>query len=742
MKKINIFIIAAVSFVTLAACAKISEIPVSESGDNNTGIVKLTGTFDSASPITRTVLTAENKVEWIAGDAITIFDGDSNVKATTSDSGATASFSASLTTTGPWYAVYPYYSKASISKSVISTTLPKDQKAVNGTFDDDLNIAVALSEDNHLAFKNVLGLVKFTVGKDNIKKVTLRGNNAEVLAGGITVDYNSGNPIWTETEGVRYITLAPASGTFANGGTYYFAVLPQTFSNGFSLNFENNAGVSFVVETTNEAVLTRSGILNIKTADGKITLEDNIVFADADVKADIVAAFDTDKDGELSYAEAAAVSFKALSAFTWTDKLTVDTFDELQYFTGLVTTTKRSDVPGGYDIRLPAIFEGCTNLTSVKLPRNLSTIAEKAFMNCSSLTSIELPNLRAIFGNTFNGSGLTSIAIPNSVASISNSAFEGCIALTGEVHIPNAVTSIGKNAFKGCTALVSVTLPENITTINEGTFQGCTELAGDVNIPNSVTEIGKNAFQGCEKITKIFFENSGTKLKTIGDSAFAGCTAMESFYLPSANIVESIGNNAFDGNKNMELRSRNLTHLKSIGQYAFRQTKIKNLTITSSELKTIPKNAFYQCRSLLNVYLSSSITSIGDFAFSGCIKLTGLSYVKDDTGIKLPEGFTTIGNYAFGGCELIKNVEFPSTITTIGDGIFRCETASSTVRHINLESWTIKATTVPTLGTDTFKAGTDKVAGTVASIKVPAESVESYKSADNWKAFAAVIDGF
>lgn len=694
MKKNNIFIIAAVSFVTLAACAKISEIPVSESGNNNTGIVKLTGTFDSASPITRTVLTAENMVEWVAGDAITIFDGDSNVEATTSDSGTSASFSASLTTTGPWYAVYPYYSKTSISKSVISTTLPKDQKAVNGTFDDDLNLAVALSDDNKLYFKNVLGLVKFTVGKDNITKVTFRGNNAEVVAGDIAVDYNSGNPTWKETEGVRYITLAPESGTFVNGGTYYFAVLPQTFTKGFSLNFENNAGVSFVVETTNEAVLTRSGILNIKTADGKIKLDDNIVFADADVKADIVAAFDTDKDGELSYAEAAAVSYEALSAFTWTDKLTVDTFDELQYFTGLVTTISRSDVPGGKDIRLPAIFNGCENLTSVKLPRNLSTITEKAFMNCSSLTSIDLPNLRAIFGNTFNGSGLTSIAIPNSVASISASAFEGCTALTGEVHIPNAVTSIGKNAFKGC-----------------------------------------------GKITKIIFEDAGTQLKTIGDYAFQGCTKMANFYLPSGNIVESIGEHAFDGNTKMKLRSRNLTHLKSIGQYAFQQTAIQNLTITSSELKTIPRNTFYQCKSLENVYLSSSVTSIEQFAFSGCIALTGLSYAKDDTGIKLPEGFTTLGKAAFGGCEKIKDVEFPSTISSIGDNVFRSEKINSEVRHIDLDSWTILATGVPSLGADTFLANSG-VAGTVASIKVPVESVESYKTADNWSAFAAVIDGF
>ncbi len=666
MKKFDLILLTAFASAMFGACSKEMADPTVKAGSDK--VVTFTASLDYAS---KTVLTSANKVEWVAGDEISIFDGSSNVEVSTGDSGQTATFSTALSENGPWYALYPYNSEASIDGSSITTTLSPVQVATSGTFADDLNLAVALSdEDNSLAFKNVLGLIKFTVGKDNISKVILRGNNAEVLAGEVLVDYNSGDPFYTVSSGVRYISLAPSSGTFVNGDSYYFAVLPQTFSGGFSLNFIDSDGLSFLVETTSEAVLPRSHILNISIADGKINLNDNIVFADADVKAEIVAAFDTDGDGELSFEEAALVTYEQLSAFAWTDADKVDTFDELQYFTGLVSTIKNSDVPGGYDIRLPAICKECTNLTSVKLPRNISTIAASGFANCSSLTSIVLPNLRAIFSSTF----------------------KGCTALTG-ITIPDSVTSIGNSAFDGCTALKKVT----------------------------------------------FSDTPG--LKTIGKYAFRNCTSMTSFYLPTGNVVETIGEYAFYGNTKMKLRSRNLRSVSSIGAYAFQKTAITNITINSAGLTTIPRNVFYQCTSLENVYLSSSVTVIDQFAFSGCSKLTGLSYEgAGKTGIKLPEGLTTIGNAAFGGCCSIAEVDFPSTISSIGNNIFRTE---SSTKVVNLTSWTVRATAVPTLGTGTFASSNASYSsGSVTKINVPAENADAYKTADNWSDFADVIDGF
>lgn len=756
MKK-NYWIILAAVIAPLAftQCNKEVASPETEETAAKENIVEtpLTTLVATIDPATKTQLVSGNKVEWLASDEISLFDGAANIRAVTTDSGSSAKFSAALTTEGPWYALYPYNASAVIDGGVITTALPHEQTAVAGSFADDLNMAVALSDEDVLAFKNVLGLIKFSIGADaDIVKVTLTGNNAETLAGTVDIDYNSGDPTWTINSGAA--TSIELSGTFVKGQTYYFAVLPQTFTKGITLTYTNTSEESRVETTANELVLGRSKIRNIGSPD-------IIVFADPDVKAALVARFDANGDGEISKAEAETVTYKSFTDIVgkegndvsklW-DPETIDTFDEFRYFTGLVYDT---------EYRIPPIFKGCENLTSVKLPSNATQISGYAFNGCSSLEMIDLPEgLRQIMGNAFSASGIKDIIIPSTVTAITTSAFNNCASLE-TVQLPNEINALPN--FKNCAALKSVNIPRNVIdipvsrfsgfanletvtipedskleTIGNNAFNGCTSLAGDLYIPNSVTTIGNNAFENCSSLVNVNFADSGTQLVTIGDYAFQNCTAMKKFNLPSANLLESIGQYAFSGDAKMSLKSRNLQKVKSIGPYAFQNTQIANLTITSDELTKIGRNAFYRCTNLKNVYLSSSITEIEQFAFSGCTALTGLSSEgTGKTGIKLPEGLTTIGQAAFGGCESITEADFPSTLTSIGNRLFRKETISKADRVVHLTSWTIRATTVPTLGTDTFYEGSS-----VDSIRVPGESLADYVAATNWSNFAEVMSGF
>ena len=96
----------------------------------------------------------------------------------------------------------------------------------------------------------------------------------------------------------------------------------------------------------------------------------------------------------------------------------------------------------------------------------------------------------------FSGcSGLTSLTIPSNITYIGGGAFEGCSGLTS-LTIPSNITYIGGGAFEGCSGLKSINIPSSITFIGEGTFSGCSGLRS-INIPSSVTKIGKYAFQGC-----------------------------------------------------------------------------------------------------------------------------------------------------------------------------------------------------------------------------------------------------
>ena len=154
-----------------------------------------------------------------------------------------------------------------------------------------------------------------------------------------------------------------------------------------------------------------------------------ITFADANVNALCVANWDTSGDGQLSYAEAAAVTDLGR---VFNDNQTITSFDELQYFTGLQSISEDA-------------FLACTDLISIKIPNLVTTIGEYAFACCS---------------------GLTSINIPNSVTTIGAGAFYDCDNLTN-INIPNSVTTIGYMAFYGCKNLtvvkVAMTSPVAIT---------------------------------------------------------------------------------------------------------------------------------------------------------------------------------------------------------------------------------------------------------------------------------------
>ena len=174
----------------------------------------------------------------------------------------------------------------------------------------------------------------------------------------------------------------------------------------------------------------------------------------------------------------------------------------------------------------------------------VTAIGEDTFRDCWSLTSIEIPKSVTTIGYyAFSDCGLTSIEIPNSVTTIGNGAFYACSGLTS-IEIPNSVTTIGEMAFYRCEGLTSIEIPNSVTTIGYGAFYACSGLTS-VTIGNSVTTIGRYAFCYCYGLTSIEIPNSVT---TIGIYAFCYCYDLTSVTsLISANELFSIGNNVFNG---------------------------------------------------------------------------------------------------------------------------------------------------------------------------------------------------
>lgn len=237
--------------------------------------------------------------------------------------------------------------------------------------------------------------------------------------------------VYTQTRAVNFIDLPVTSfDADAKNGVISLTVSGANLNDDFYVEQQD---ASFVLQISD-------GNSNISSEYVAMTPNYNIEFEDSYVKLLCCKNWDTNGDGELSYAEAAAVT-NIGSTFYDEDILV---FTEFQYFTGV------TEIPnwGAYN----GAFEGCEALKKIILPESLVTISDYAFENCTHLSIINLPK------------GLTSIG---------RYVFKGCSSLTGDIVIPKGIITISEGMFQGCKSLSSVTLPPSIVEIKAAAFANC-----------------------------------------------------------------------------------------------------------------------------------------------------------------------------------------------------------------------------------------------------------------------------
>lgn len=121
-------------------------------------------------------------------------------------------------------------------------------------------------------------------------------------------------------------------------------------------------------------------------------------------------------------------------------------------------------------------FRGCSGITNMIVPDNVTTIGSGAFQACTSMAAVSLgiKNL-SIQAYTFTScTKLSDIEIPQSVMSIGMNALSLCNSIS-EVNIPKSVQSILFEAFSSCPLLKKVTINNDFLAFDRRIFENCSD---------------------------------------------------------------------------------------------------------------------------------------------------------------------------------------------------------------------------------------------------------------------------
>ncbi len=259
------------------------------------------------------------------------------------------------------------------------------------------------------------------------------------------------------------------------------------------------------------------------------------------------------------------------------------------------------DIPSSVTDIADSAFESCTRLASVNIGSGLSTIGNLIFGDCISLAKIDVSEENENYtddgGVMFSKDKTTLICYPD--------------GLQADTYvIPSYVKNIGSYAFENYSGLKKVVISESVTNIADCAFYACFELE-TVEIPESVECIGNTAFLLCRALKSIKIPKS---VKSIGTYPFGGCESLVS-------LEVSPENDFYTADENGVLFNKDKTELI----YAPRH--LKNSYAIPSGVKTVCRQAFYDCQFLTRMEIPSSVTLFGMDAISHCYNINNIYYM-------------------------------------------------------------------------------------------------------------------
>lgn len=363
---------------------------------------------------------------------------------------------------------------------------------------------------------------------------------------------------------------------------------------------------------------------------------------------------------------------------------------------------------------LPWVFQGCTNLSDIRIEDATTTLrfgytGERSFSSNYSEGYIRERRYNYFYSSAmFAGYNIKQLYIGRNITTesylfkryyqsgaysledsyyVPNPPFSGSniekltigplvsdlkMCPLYKTSIPEIYASSWNGAFGGCVNLDSITLYSIATSIPENTFSGCSKIS-TLEIPNIVKEIGANAFANCSELKTL---SLGSSLVSIGDNALVGCESLNEIYIKSPNpptyptgfsSANYINMNVYVPKGYLSIYQesepwKNFWNLSESNNLFFEKEGLKYALINNNNVEIVGHNISEPT----DLYIKSQIeysgnnynvVAISHYAFKEC---SYLSSVQIENGIK------DIGNSAFFNCYELKKLIIPSSVTNVG----------------------------------------------------------------------------
>lgn len=403
---------------------------------------------------------------------------------------------------------------------------------------------------------------------------------------------------------------------------------------------------------------------------------------------------------------------------------------------------------------------GCINLTTIMIPKNVTSIGYNFLNNCTSLSSVTIPeNVTIIMRYLFDGTSLTTLKMEPFTPPETSWLDLGDISL---IQVPCGSETLYKSAVGWSEYLNKIEEDCSIDSYWTDNYNNVHHFNSyNTPIENFYGWRDKNIIINGETVNKdnvkeIYFGGSYRNVTSIGDYFLYSFDQTSVINLSGLSNVTSVGDYFLGYAWSITSMDLSVFNLNSIGKYFMSGAKLLTSINLSglSNVTTIGNYFLEWCENLISIDLSplSNVTNIGNYFLYFCHRLESID-------LSPLSNVTSIGNYFLDSCIKLPNIDFSplSNVTTIGNSFLK-NTRFSVVDLSLLSNLTnigfdflctnknlnkvIMGSIIPPILDDTpFDETLFGGSNNVSLLQVPCGSENAYKTANNWSSKADLIEG-